>query len=255
MSMITLYGTPVSAFTAKVRIVLDLKGIQYTEVPPPGGFDSEMYRAIVPAGTVPGLSEANIGLSDSNAIMEYLDETRPQPPLMPADAPTRAQVRKLLGYHDLKLDAVIHALINILRFEPEAPSSRVIQKVESIETVLKRLNSFISPDPYALGSQMTLADCAYPVTVQMALMIASELGEPMELPHALGHWLERLARVPAVARSLKMHRDATEDWLEEICDTATPQKPKKPPAPIQRRPQPSNGMMDFSHLHLQPGND
>ena len=47
---IILYGIGVSAFVAKVRIVLDLKGLAHEETPPPGGYGSEDYRALVPAG-------------------------------------------------------------------------------------------------------------------------------------------------------------------------------------------------------------
>jgi hypothetical protein len=54
MADITLYGVPVSAFVAKVRIVLDMKGMTYTETAPPGGYGSPAYRALVPAGSVRG---------------------------------------------------------------------------------------------------------------------------------------------------------------------------------------------------------
>jgi len=55
MTSITLYGVAVSAFVAKVRIVLDMKGLIYTELAPADGSGSSSYRAIVPPGSVPGL--------------------------------------------------------------------------------------------------------------------------------------------------------------------------------------------------------
>ena len=51
--MITLYNVPVSSYGAKVRIILNHKGLEWTE--PADGYGSAAYKQIVPAGTVPAI--------------------------------------------------------------------------------------------------------------------------------------------------------------------------------------------------------
>ena len=128
MADVTLYGVAVSAFVAKVRIALDFKGLPYREVPPPGGYGSDDYRAIVPAGSVPGVVIDGRALHDSNAIIEYLEDIIPAPALLPSDPFDRAKARALLGFHDTRLEASARALFPLIkrdwRTEPEAASER-----------------------------------------------------------------------------------------------------------------------------------
>ena len=76
--MITLYNVPVSSYGAKVRIILAHKGIEWTELAPPGGYGSPAYRAVIPSGTVPAIIDGDLKLADSEAIAEYLDVSRPR---------------------------------------------------------------------------------------------------------------------------------------------------------------------------------
>ena len=98
MPDIKLYGVTVSAFVAKVRIVLDMKGLAYEELTPPDGYGSPTYRTIVPAGSVPGVVIDGKPVSDSNAIIELLEALAPEPRLMPEDPFKAAKVRSLLAF-------------------------------------------------------------------------------------------------------------------------------------------------------------
>ena len=53
--MITLYNVPVSSYGSKIRIILDHKSLDWTEIPPPDGYGSVAYKAVIPAGTVPAI--------------------------------------------------------------------------------------------------------------------------------------------------------------------------------------------------------
>ena len=81
MTDFTLFATPVSVYSCKVRVGLALKGLDWAEVPPPGGYGSAEYRAIVPQGTVPALAHGRFVLAESDAILEYLDEVGAGAPL------------------------------------------------------------------------------------------------------------------------------------------------------------------------------
>ena len=95
-----LYGYFRSSASFRVRIALNLKGIQPDHVPVHllkngGEQHGEAYRAVNPQGLVPALCHGNHVISQSLAIIEYLDEIVPEPPLLPRDALGRARVREL----------------------------------------------------------------------------------------------------------------------------------------------------------------
>ena len=94
-----LYGFWRSLATYRVRVALALKGAAAEEVSInllQGRQHAPEYRAINPQGVVPALFvDAGPPLFQSMAILEYLEETRPQPALLPADARGRARVRGL----------------------------------------------------------------------------------------------------------------------------------------------------------------
>lgn len=68
------HATALSSYSAKVRLVLCIKGVDFEEREPPGGYRSERYRALVPMGTLPAIQEGDWVLSESEAINEYLEE-------------------------------------------------------------------------------------------------------------------------------------------------------------------------------------
>ena len=91
-----------SSAAYRVRIALNLKGLTYEAVPVHllrGGGEQlqESYRAINPSGLVPSFEDAGMTLTQSVAILEYLEEAYPQTPIMPADAIGRALPRYSSG--------------------------------------------------------------------------------------------------------------------------------------------------------------
>lgn len=91
-----LYSYFRSSASYRVRIALALKGLAYEQVPVElrqGEQRRPEYRAVNPQGLVPALVDGNHLLTQSLAIIEYLEETHPQPPLLPRDAAARARVR------------------------------------------------------------------------------------------------------------------------------------------------------------------
>ncbi len=95
---VTLYDYWRSSSAYRVRLALALKGIAYERVPvdlTAGAQLSPEHLALHPQGLVPVLKIDGLVLVQSLAIIEYLDETRPDPALLPRDAAGRAHVRAL----------------------------------------------------------------------------------------------------------------------------------------------------------------
>ncbi|HTV84621.1 MAG TPA: maleylacetoacetate isomerase [Dyella sp.] len=97
---LVLYSYWRSSASYRVRIALNLKGLHYRTqavhlVRDGGEQHGAAYAALNPQQLVPTLVDGERVLTQSMAIVEYLDETHPQPPLLPSDAPGRARVREL----------------------------------------------------------------------------------------------------------------------------------------------------------------
>jgi maleylacetoacetate isomerase len=97
---VKLYGYWRSSSAYRARIACEIKGIQVESVPVhlvrEGGEQySDAFLAVNPEGRVPALVDGDVVISQSLAIIEYLDETQPGPRLLPDDASGRARVRSL----------------------------------------------------------------------------------------------------------------------------------------------------------------
>ncbi|MQP65695.1 maleylacetoacetate isomerase [Niveispirillum sp. SYP-B3756] len=156
-----------SSAAYRVRIALALKGLDYDSVPvhlvKDGGQQHQpAYLAINPQGLVPAL-ETDDGalLTQSLAIIEYLDETHPTPPLLPADALGRAQVRAMAqvvacDIHPLNNSGVISRLRREQGLDDAAVTRWMHHWMGRGFTALERL---VSPQgAFCHGDSVTLAD-------------------------------------------------------------------------------------------------
>ena len=112
--MLKLYSYFRSSASYRLRIALALKGLPYELVPVhllKGGGEQHLpaYRSVNPAGLVPVLQDGDTTLTQSIAIMEYLDEAYPASPLLPQGVRDRARVRALA----LTIACDVHPLGNL----------------------------------------------------------------------------------------------------------------------------------------------
>jgi maleylacetoacetate isomerase len=160
-----------SSAAYRVRIALNLKNLPYEMVPihltKDGGHQrSPEFRAVNPQMRVPALAlSSGEVLTQSLAIIEYLDEIYPDPPLLPADALARAKVRAVAQ----TIACDIHPLNNLVALQyikrtlkHEQPDIDAWYHHWILEG-FAALEATIAPAPYTCGSQVTLADlCLVP---------------------------------------------------------------------------------------------
>lgn len=185
-----LYSYFRSSASYRVRIALNLKGLSYEVAPvhllKNGGeqFSAE-YRKLNPDALVPALIDESAAdaaaLTQSLAIIEYLEETHPAPPLLPHDALDKAYVRSIAlsiacDIHPLNNLRVLRYLVRQLHVEEEGKNAWYRhwceQGLAAIETMLamdKRVGKFCYRD------MPTLADCCLIPQVANAQRLSCDL--------------------------------------------------------------------------------
>jgi maleylpyruvate isomerase len=168
---VKLYSYFRSSAAYRARIALNLKGLPYeTEsihLTKGGGRQhTPEYRAVNPQGRVPALAlDTGDVLIQSLALIEYLDETHPEPPLLPKDPVTRAHVRAAAqviacDIHPLNNTSPLFYLKNTLKHDQDAINAWYAHWV----TVgFAAFEALLRPGPYCFGAQVGLADiCLVP---------------------------------------------------------------------------------------------
>ena len=207
-----LYALPVSTYSAKVRIALGIKGIDYEMAPPPGGYGSPEYKAIVPVGTIPGLKDGDFVISESEVITEYIEEKYPDPPLLSGNAEQRARQRFLARFHDLWLEP--HLRATFAHVDPARRDEAVLNEcLDRYRARLDQLESLVDPDPWLGGGAIGVADCAFPATFTLADVLLAHFGRESRYGPKLEAWREAVYAHPFVALVTDESRRATIRWM------------------------------------------
>lgn len=165
---LTLYSYWRSSASWRVRLALEIKGLEYATRPvhllENGGEQrTERYRKISPEMLVPSLVDGSFSLSQSQAICEYLEQAYPEPALLPPDPKQAAQVRSFCAViacdtHPLNNLRVLQYLTNELDVDDEARTRWYRHWVEQgLQALEQRMQDRSSP--FAFGDEPGLAEC------------------------------------------------------------------------------------------------
>ncbi len=159
-----LYSFWRSLATYRIRIALNLKGVAITAEHPTdldaGTQHTPAFRAVNPMGAVPALVlDDGTVLTQSLAILEWLEETYPTPPLLPQAPAERARIRALCAItaadtHPLVVPRVQKALSALGATEPQ----RTAWNVDWFTRGLQAYEAQVGPGPFCGGAAPTIAD-------------------------------------------------------------------------------------------------
>jgi maleylpyruvate isomerase len=166
-SMMKLYNYFRSSASFRVRIALNLKGLDYDYLPvhiARGEHKTGPFSAISPDMLVPLLEDDGERFTQSMAIIEYLDEIHPEPALLPRDSAGRAHVRALAQsvaceIHPLNNLRVLKYLVRELKVGDEAKNTWYRHWVREGMLAFERQLAQRPASLYCWGDTPTLADC------------------------------------------------------------------------------------------------
>jgi maleylpyruvate isomerase len=186
----------------RVRIALNLKGLAYEAVPhdlTAGAHRAADYAAVNPQKLIPALEADGQVLTQSLAILEWLEERHPAPPLLPSMAGDRAIVRAMAGLmacdihplHNLRVQEALRSEFGASQEQVSAWIARWMgEGLEALEQQVARYGG-----RYAFGDTPTFADCC----LVSQLYSAQRFGVPVDRYPRLVAAGEAARALPAVA--------------------------------------------------------
>jgi maleylpyruvate isomerase len=198
-----LHGYFRSSASWRVRIALNLKGLGAEQLPHhlrKGGQRDPAYLAINPQGLVPTLQDGSAIITQSLAIIEWLDETHPEPPLLPKDPLRRAHVRAFAQALACDVHPVQNLKVLTRLRQLGLPEDQVTDWAAwANREGLAACESLVAnePGPFCFGAEPTIADlCLVP-----QLGNARRFGVEVEA-------FPRLLKAEVAAKNLKAFADA-----------------------------------------------
>ena len=173
--MLKLHGFAASNYFNMVKLALLEKAVPFETVPLHGCQNPDIL-AVSPRGKVPVLETGQGFLSETDAILDFIEETQPGIPLLPEDPFMRARVRALAKEIELYIELparVCHAEVFFAgRPTPEALRAKSERDLIKGFTALKQRARFA---PYVAGEQFTLADLYFLYSVDLAVTVGKRL--------------------------------------------------------------------------------
>jgi glutathione S-transferase len=198
--MLKLHYHPFSTFSRRVTIALLEKGIDCERIEldmMAGAHRSDAYRKLNPYGRVPALEDGDFVLYESTAILEYLEATHPQPPLVPADVRGRALVAMHMKLCDIQLARQTGTIIFPKRFLPKErwDLAAMAHAKKEIEKHLTILEPQLAGKTFLTGDAYSLVEVCYTPFVEFFPLME------IEPPANVAAWTKRMLERPSAVQT------------------------------------------------------
>lgn len=194
---ITLIGNPVSPYVRKVLAICAVKGIDVAIDPITPFRGDDAFAALSPLRRIPVWVEGDLTLCDSSIIAQYLEETRPEPAMLPTSAKDRARARWIEEYADTRLfDVLGWKLFFQIAIKPrilKEPMDRdLVEHAKAVELpeVFDYLETLMPDAGFLFGDTPGLADFSLAPAFLNARVVGTDLDAA--LWPKLAAWLTRV---------------------------------------------------------------
>ena len=203
MADIQVYGIPGSPFLRSVEIALKEKSINYQlHALAPGEHKSEEYLKRHPFGRVPAFEHDGFAIYETQAILRYLDDVFPNPPLTPGNPKARARMNQVIGviewYYFPKAAAPIgfNRIIGPRLLGLPGDEAAVSEAMPMAQTCFAELERLLGNDQYFGGERISIADIMLGAQLDLLCQCA-EGRQLIESTPALKAWLSRMVARPS----------------------------------------------------------
>jgi len=193
--VLKLHGIQMSNYYSIVKMVMLEKGIDFEEVQQMPSRKDENWLTKSPMGKVPALETPDGPIAETLAILDYLEDLKPEPSLLPGSTYERARARQIALHCINHVDTASRPGLNSAVFgapKDEAVNATLAKVVPRGMQSLGKLAVF---DPWIGGENFTLADIVAANTIPLANNVLSKLCDidlMTELPDQANDWLARV---------------------------------------------------------------
>jgi len=197
--MIKLYGFPMSNYFNMVKAALLEKGVPFEYVPTRPSQEAD-YLAKSPAGKVPCIETEEGWLSETQTLLEYIEECHPEPALLPRDHFARAKVRELMHALELYIELPARNCYPATFFGSEIGEGAKAYAKEQLTKGARSIRQLARFNPYIAGPELTLADLIGLYSLPIADRVTKKLWDwdlLADLPGA-SEWMKTMNARPAM---------------------------------------------------------
>jgi glutathione S-transferase len=204
MSDIVVYGVPGSPFVRSVQMGLEEKGVAYrVHALGPQDIKGEAHLKRHPFGRVPAFEHGDFRLYETQAILRYLDDVFPEPPLVPADPRAAARMNQIVGINDWyffpKVAAVIvfQRIIGPTLLGAPTDEAAIAAAQPMARTCIAELDRLLGSQRFFAGDRPSIADIM--LAPQVDFLAATPEGKALLDGTGLKAWLARMNARPSMA--------------------------------------------------------
>ena len=196
--MLTLCGFSASNYYNKVKLALLEKEVPFQEKLVWVDRSPALLEKS-PLGKVPYFEIGDKVLFESQVMLEYVEATYPQKPLLPADTFEAARIRELIQYMELHLELVARELYAEAFFGGKISDETKVRVQKLLKRTIAGFGRIARFSPYIAGDQFTMADCAAICHLPMVGLATKAIyGEDMMAEYPVRDYLKQVGERPTV---------------------------------------------------------
>lgn len=204
-----LYTNSHSVSCSKVEFILDFKSIEIDKIEAINN-----YGSFSPTATVPCLSIDGLMISDSGAILEFLEEKYPEPSLLSDYPNVNSKIRFLATLVDEKLVGSIRKLFGLVKITSHPSDGLMIENIfKEIENHLLLINNIRKEEKYLASNEVSLADCNTPAFFSMLKEFEIHFNKEVIKPNEIRIYEENLQMHKNLYKEYKRYGFEIRTWI------------------------------------------